>query len=68
MWIREEFLDFNGSFDKYVVHGHTPVPRLDVRRNRMNIDTGAYATNKLTTVKFHESEVATASTTIRAGE
>ena len=60
LWIREEFLDFTGDFGKYVVHGHTPVPKLDIRRNRMNIDTGAYATNNLTTVKFLESEVAVA--------
>lgn len=63
MWIREEFLDFAGDFGKYVVHGHTPVPKLDVRRNRMNVDTGAYATNKLTIVRFHESAVAYATAT-----
>lgn len=65
MWIREEFLDFTGDFGKYVVHGHTPVKSLDIRRNRMNIDTGAYATNNLTIVKFYESEVATATATTR---
>jgi serine/threonine protein phosphatase 1 len=63
IWIREEFLDFTGDFGKYIVHGHTPVPKLDIRKNRMNIDTGAYATNKLTTVRFHESEVAFATAT-----
>jgi serine/threonine protein phosphatase 1 len=57
IWIREEFLDFTGDFGKYVVHGHTPVPKFDIRRNRMNIDTGAYATDNLTTVKLFESEV-----------
>ena len=66
MWIREEFLDFTGDFGKYVVHGHTPVPKVDIRRNRMNIDTGAYATNRLTTVRFRESNVACATATTRA--
>ena len=66
MWIREEFLDFTGDFGKYVVHGHTPVPKVDIRRNRMNIDTGAYATNRLTTVRFRESNVAYATATTRA--
>jgi Calcineurin-like phosphoesterase len=65
IWIREEFLEFPGYFGKYIVHGHTPVPKIDIRRNRMNIDTGAYATNRLTTVKFHDSEVACATATAR---
>jgi serine/threonine protein phosphatase 1 len=47
-WIREEFLNFEGSFGKIVVHGHTPVPEPDVRINRINIDTGAFATGRLT--------------------
>ena len=34
--------------EKMVVHGHTPVAAPDVRRNRINIDTGAYATGRLT--------------------
>jgi serine/threonine protein phosphatase 1 len=48
LWIRDEFLLFEKLFDKYVVHGHTPVVEPDVRSNRMNIDTGAYATGRLT--------------------
>jgi serine/threonine protein phosphatase 1 len=46
--IRDDFLDCEDDFSKVVVHGHTPVPRLDVRSNRINIDTGAYATGRLT--------------------
>jgi serine/threonine protein phosphatase 1 len=48
LWIREEFLQSEEDFGKFVVHGHTPVPRPDIRRNRINIDTGAYATGILT--------------------
>jgi serine/threonine protein phosphatase 1 len=48
LWIREDFLDFTGSFGKVIVHGHTPVERPDVRNNRINIDTGAYLTHQLT--------------------
>jgi serine/threonine protein phosphatase 1 len=68
IWIREDFLEFSGNFGKYIVHGHTPVPEIDIRRNRMNIDTGAYATNKLTTVKFLESTVACATATARTAD
>lgn len=58
IWIRDEFLNFTGSFGKYVVHGHTPVQKPDIRSNRINIDTGAYATNNLTTIKIQRSHIA----------
>jgi serine/threonine protein phosphatase 1 len=48
LWIRDEFLQSEADFGKYVVHGHTPVPKPDIRSNRINIDTGAYATGTLT--------------------
>ena len=48
LWIRDEFLSSDKSFGKYIVHGHTPVPNPDIRPNRINIDTGAYATGVLT--------------------
>jgi serine/threonine protein phosphatase 1 len=48
LWIRQEFLLCENDFGKIVVHGHTPVPYPDVRPNRINIDTGAYATRRLT--------------------
>ena len=48
IWIRDEFLQSEKWFGKLVVHGHTPVPEPDFRPNRINIDTGAYATGRLT--------------------
>src|SRR4029079_601685 len=48
LWIREKFLSCNQSFEKIVVHGHSPVAEPDLRSNRINIDTGAYATGRLT--------------------
>jgi serine/threonine protein phosphatase 1 len=48
LWIREEFLASEERFGKYVVHGHTPVREPEIRFNRANIDTGAYATGNLT--------------------
>jgi serine/threonine protein phosphatase 1 len=47
LWIRDEFLESERDFGKFVVHGHTPVPNPDIRSNRINIDTGAYATGVL---------------------
>jgi calcineurin-like phosphoesterase family protein len=48
LWIREDFLLCQEGFSKIVVHGHTPVRAPDVRPNRINIDTGAYVTGRLT--------------------
>jgi serine/threonine protein phosphatase 1 len=48
LWIRDEFLQYEQDFEKIIVHGHTPVNEADIRPNRINIDTGAYATGLLT--------------------
>ncbi len=48
LWIRDDFLLYEEKFGKIIVHGHTPVHQLDIRPNRINIDTGAYATGRLT--------------------
>jgi calcineurin-like phosphoesterase family protein len=48
LWIREEFLSSRADFGKIVVHGHTPTESPDVRPNRINIDTGAFMTGRLT--------------------
>jgi diadenosine tetraphosphatase ApaH/serine/threonine PP2A family protein phosphatase len=50
LWIRDEFLNRHTDFGKIVVHGHTPVPEPEVLPNRIGIDTGAFATGRLTCV------------------
>ena len=57
LWIREDFLLCEDDFGKVVVHGHTPVLEPDVRPNRINIDTGAYATGRLTCLVLESDEV-----------
>jgi len=52
--IREEFLTHASPFEKFVVHGHTPVKKPDERSNRINIDTGAYATGRLSCLCIEE--------------
>jgi serine/threonine protein phosphatase 1 len=48
LWIREEFLASTLNFGKIVVHGHTPVRQPEVLANRINIDTAAFASGRLT--------------------
>jgi serine/threonine protein phosphatase 1 len=57
LWIREEFLSCEQRFEKFVVHGHTPVLRPDFRSNRINIDTGAFATGLLTCVAIEGTSI-----------
>jgi serine/threonine protein phosphatase 1 len=48
LWIREDFLLHERAFGKIIVHGHTPVREPELHANRINIDTGAFATGRLT--------------------
>jgi serine/threonine protein phosphatase 1 len=57
LWIREDFLLCEHDFGKVVVHGHTPVLQPDIRHNRINIDTGAYATGRLTCLVLEGDEL-----------
>jgi serine/threonine protein phosphatase 1 len=51
-WIRDDFLRSSGDFGAIVVHGHSPVTSVDFLRNRINIDTGAYMTNRLSVLRI----------------
>jgi serine/threonine protein phosphatase 1 len=41
LWIRDKFTRDDRVYPKIVVHGHSPVDRIDIRHNRINVDTGA---------------------------
>jgi serine/threonine protein phosphatase 1 len=56
LWIRDEFLNSTLNFGKMVVHGHSPCDWPDVRSNRVNIDTGAFATGRLTCLVLEGGE------------
>jgi len=58
LWIRQDFLDDDGPFEKVIVHGHSWTddrPRL--LPHRIGIDTGAYATGVLTAVRLHGEDI-----------
>jgi serine/threonine protein phosphatase 1 len=57
MWIRNEFLNSTDQHEKYIVHGHTPVPHPDIRSNRVNIDTGAWRTGVLTCIAIEGDSI-----------
>jgi serine/threonine protein phosphatase 1 len=48
IWIRDEFLHSDCDHGFTIVHGHTPVSHPHICSNRINIDTGAVFTGRLT--------------------
>lgn len=46
--IRGDFLFSNYQFESVIVHGHTISSEPEIKQNRIGIDTGAFATGKLT--------------------
>lgn len=55
-WIRDDFLKHRDSFDKMVVHGHSITEDIDLRPNRIGIDTGAFASGRLTAIGLEQDE------------
>lgn len=55
-WIRDEFIDHRGPFEKIIVHGHTITENVDEQKWRIGIDTGAFDTGKLTAMGFESAD------------
>ena len=55
-WIREPFLLDETDHGCVVVHGHTIIPQVEERANRIGIDTGAYRTGVLTALAIEGAE------------
>jgi serine/threonine protein phosphatase 1 len=49
-WIRREFLDDERDHGAMIVHGHSITEDIVERHNRIGIDTGAFASGKLTAI------------------
>lgn len=67
LWIREEFLTSKEDFGKIIVHGHTPTSEIEVEPNRINIDTGAFATGRLTCLVIEGASLSVIDTSELAG-
>ncbi|MEO1065968.1 MAG: metallophosphoesterase [Pseudomonadota bacterium] len=50
MTIREPFLSTQHMLSKRIVHGHTPVSEVEIRANRINVDSGAFSSGVLSAV------------------
>ena len=56
VWIREPFLDNTNWLGKCVVHGHSPMTDPEDLPYRINVDTGAVYTGRLTCVVLEGSD------------
>jgi serine/threonine protein phosphatase 1 len=53
LWIRQEFLEDEGPFEKMIVHGHSWTgDKPQFLPHRIGVDTGAYSTGVLTAVRL----------------
>lgn len=68
LWIRDEFLDFAGEHERVIVHGHTISPTVEIRTNRIGIDTGAYQTGVLSAICLCGREQRVIATTPRSAD
>lgn len=56
LWIREEFLMSHRDHGAIIVHGHTINEQVEIRPNRIGIDTGAFYTGVLTALVLEDTE------------
>ena len=56
MWIRGEFLESEEDHGRVVVHGHSITEQVEMRPNRIGIDTGAYCSGVLTCLVLEGQE------------
>jgi serine/threonine protein phosphatase 1 len=54
LWIRDRFLRHEEPYLHVVVHGHSIVEEIDERPNRIAIDTGAFASGRLTALVLED--------------
>lgn len=57
LWIRSEFLEDRRALPVIVVHGHSPDMEPYSDHRRIGVDTGAYATGRLTCVRLEADRV-----------
>ena len=59
LWIREPFLGGARIGPHRVVHGHTIAEEVEILPHRVGVDTGAFATGRLSAVVIEGEAVAT---------
>jgi serine/threonine protein phosphatase 1 len=55
-FIRTDFINCEQLYPKVIIHGHTPHHPVEIKPNRINVDTMAYSTGELTAVVLEENK------------
>jgi serine/threonine protein phosphatase 1 len=66
-WIREPFLSFAEPHSHIVIHGHTVYDEVELRANRIGIDTGAFSSGRLTALVLEGTGRRLIQTSVREG-
>jgi serine/threonine protein phosphatase 1 len=56
LWYRDDFAETYEGLGKVVVHGHTPVDTPMMTRYRIDVDTGAYYSGRLSAVRLSHTD------------
>lgn len=59
LWIRDQFFNSKFKWEKMIVHGHTPVSKVEVHSKRINVDTGCVYENILSAYELFSGEAFT---------
>ncbi|NLS01452.1 serine/threonine protein phosphatase [Rhizobium sp. P38BS-XIX] len=62
VFIRSHFYDSAQPLPKLIVHGHTPIQQAEVSGLRLNLDTGAFRTGRLTAARLWQGRIHITST------
>lgn len=65
MWIREDFLAYEGNHEAVIVHGHNIEEDVMISSSRIGVDTGAYKTGRLSAIMLEDGRVHPISTRSR---
>lgn len=57
LWVRDAFLNDDRDLERIIVHGHTPAPDPVWDHRRIGLDTGAYASGRLTAARIDGEQV-----------
>lgn len=57
LWSRQPFLSTTFTWEKMVVHGHTPVNEPEIKGNRINLDTGCVYNGRLSALELPANKV-----------
>ncbi len=57
LWIRHTFLESSFPWEKIIVHGHTPSVDVEIKKNRINLDTGCVFNGALSAIELPSNKI-----------